>query len=80
MKSKESLTKRRIDGLQYQADGENTFIAWDSEMEGFGVRVYPSGKKSYCIAYQTGGRKRFMTIGKAGRITVSQAKEIAQKR
>ena len=58
------LTKDRVGKAVYQGDGKSRFVIWDSMLTGFGVRVYPSGKKSYVISYRFEGRKRLHTLGK----------------
>lgn len=64
-----------LDGLQ--ADGAATgTLYWDSELKGFGVRVFPSGTKKFVAKFRTkGGRQRWLKIGTFGAITVEQARE-----
>lgn len=51
------LNKRAIDQATYQGPGGCYF--WDSEVRGFGLRIYPSGRKSFIITYSRKGRQRF---------------------
>lgn len=68
------LTKRAIDAATYQGTGNARYVLWDDEVPGFGLRVFPSGKKSFLLSYRTQGRKRLMTIGVYGALTVDQAR------
>ena len=73
------ITKRIVDGLK--PDGRD-FVKWDSELTGFGVRVRPSGAKSFVAVYRTGGRNsplRKVTIGAVGKIEIEKAREAARK-
>jgi integrase len=47
------LTKTTVDGLK---PSSKTAFAWDSELRGFGLKVMPSGAKSYVLQYRLGGR------------------------
>ena len=58
------LTKRAIDALEPRA---KTFIVFDVDVKGYGIRVEPSGLKSFVLEYRpgAGGRnvnKRRMTL------------------
>ena len=44
------LTKRAVDSLSPLPDRD--VFAWDGEIRGFGVRVKPSGTKTYFIQYR----------------------------
>jgi integrase len=73
------ITKRTVDALR--ADGRD-FVKWDRELTGFGVRVRPTGSKSFVAVYRTGGRNtplRRVTIGAVGKIDVDEAREAARK-
>ncbi|MBI1328118.1 MAG: tyrosine-type recombinase/integrase [Alphaproteobacteria bacterium] len=75
----EKLTKRLIDGFEYTPNGGKD-IRWDSEISGLGLRLYPSGKKSFVLSYRQRGTKRLFTIGQYGNITLEQARELARKK
>jgi integrase len=75
------LTKRAIDALEPRAE---PFIAFDADVAGYGVRVMPSGLKSFVLEYRpgAGGRnvnKRRMTLGRYGTMTPDQARKAALK-
>ncbi|MFC1779510.1 tyrosine-type recombinase/integrase [Thermodesulfobacteriota bacterium] len=52
------------------------FDIFDTEQKGFGVRVFPSGRKSYFYIYHQAGRKRRYTIGDASKLKLQQARDI----
>ena len=51
----ENLTLRTIAALRPEA---SRFIVWDSELAGFGLRVEPTGRKTYLYRYRAGGGGR----------------------
>ena len=65
------LTKRTVEALQAK---EIDFIVFDEEVMGFGVRVLPTGKKTYLAQYRSGGRTRRVKIGRHGVLTAEQAR------
>ncbi|PUB10179.1 Arm DNA-binding domain-containing protein [Yoonia sediminilitoris] len=69
------LTKRTIDALKSEAA---EFFVWDSQIAGFGVRVLPSGAKTYQAQYRKGGRTRRVSLGRHGKITVDEARRLAK--
>lgn len=74
----QKLTKSLLDKLK-PIEGKD-YSVWDSEVVGFGVRVKPSGKRSFQIKYRTeNGRQRKTTLGSYGQLTVEQARKLAQK-
>lgn len=73
------LAKRIVDAAK-PVDRE--YMVWDSEVAGFGLRVYPSGRKTYLLKYRVGGGRngtiRKPVIGTHGALTVEQARAIAK--
>jgi integrase len=70
------LTKRAVEGLEVQSQD---YFIWDRDIAGFGVRVFPSGRKAYLIQYRVGGRSRRRTIGAHGILTAEEARNEARK-
>lgn len=72
------ITKRTVDTLKTAG---KEYVHWDGELTGFGVRVRPSGSKSFVAVYRTGGRNtplRRVTIGAVGKIEADKAREEAR--
>ena len=79
--NKLSLTSRSIEAMKPK---DKPWVAWDDKLQGFGVRVQPSGVKSFFVNYRTGegGRKapnRNVAIGRFGRMSPEQARRLAQQ-
>jgi integrase len=73
------LNKRAVDNLSPLSNRD--VFAWDGEVRGFGVRVKPSGVKTYFIQYRnTDGRTRRMMIGKHGILTTDEVRDLARQR
>jgi integrase len=69
------LTKRAVDALE---PGSPDYFVWDAELPGFGVRVWPSGRKVYVAQYRAGSRTRRVKIGRHGALTVEEARKQAK--
>lgn len=53
---------------------------WDSEIAGLGIRVKPSGRKSFILKYRNAeGRQRKTTLGAFGSLTPEQARKLAMQ-
>lgn len=70
------LTKRSVEALPIPSDGEH--FEWDDDLPGFGVRVYPSGRRAYLVQYRMRGRTRRMLLGPHGVLTVDEARRRAR--
>jgi integrase len=53
-------------------------IYWDAALPAFGLRVYPSGRRTFVCAYREGGRKRLVRVGRADVFTLTEARERAR--
>ncbi|PLU02963.1 tyrosine-type recombinase/integrase [Sinorhizobium medicae] len=76
----EKLTKRVVDAAEPR---EQRYTIYDSLISGFGLRVTPSGEKSWIFEYRPGdgGRhqsKKRITIGRIGDFTADQARKAAE--
>ncbi len=67
------LTKRAIDSFRYRGGWD---VRWDDEIPSFGVRLYPSGKRSFVLSYRNArGKKRLLVLGRYGAdLTLAQAR------
>ncbi len=69
------LTKRFVESVRPTAGDQ---VIFDDALPGFGLRVLPSGVRSYLVQYRNKqGRSRRLTIGKHGKITVDGARKAA---
>ena len=74
------ITKRVVDLATPIAERE--VFVWDEELRGFGLRVLPTGAKSYILQYRTGGRRsqaRRRVIGRHGVLTAEEARVRARR-
>lgn len=75
-----ALTKKVVDGAERQ---DKRYHIWDSELRGFGLRVEPSGVKTFVIKYRSNGggrsaQQHWLVIGRFGSLTPDQARKIAR--
>ncbi|RTE92810.1 integrase family protein [Bradyrhizobium sp. LVM 105] len=77
--SGQTITKTLVDGLEKQA---SEYTVWDSKLPGFGVRVRPTGAKSFIIVYRAGtGRTapvRRYTVAAVGKLAPEVARTQAK--
>lgn len=78
MSTTQKLTKRFVESTVPHSEDELLF--WDSELKGFGVRVFPTGRRTYFVQYRNQfASTRRKKIGMHGMITAEQAREEAKK-
>ena len=68
------ITKRSVDSAK---PGEKEIFLWDEELAGFGLRVYPSGRRIYLVQFRANGRLRRVNIGPHGPFTAESARKRA---
>ena len=69
-----TLTKRIVDRLA--VDDKDTVFR-DRELPGFGLRVYPSGKKVFVVQTRAFGRSKRVTLGRYPALTPEAARKDA---
>lgn len=79
--NKLKLTAARVAGFEPQA---KRYTVFDTEVPGLGVRVSPSGSKSYYLQSRIGkgrGARRIgVTLGNANSLRLAEARDLARKR
>ena len=76
----QKLTTRTVDAAR---PGKKLFILYDEELPGFGLRVMPSGFKSWIVEYRPKGagrsaNKKRVAIGSASVLTAAAARRLAK--
>lgn len=69
------LTKRYVDSIP---EPTQESIQWDDDLAGFGLRIYPTGRKVFVVQYKLHGRTRRKTLGKYGIVTADEARKQAK--
>ncbi len=76
-KSTMRITQSAAAKLEAKPDSEYT--VFDNEIRGFGLRVRPSGSKTFVLMYRNEyGKQRKLTLGPYGQLTVMAARQLAQ--
>ena len=74
------LTKRTVDALR---PDDQDFTVWDTELPGFGCRIYPTRHRVFVFKYRVGGGRsaaqRKLLLGTYGAVTVDQARALARQ-
>ncbi len=72
------ISKETVDAAK---PASSRYVIWDRKLKGFGLRVEPSGGKSYFVRYRLGGGRRGVLrqfkIGAHGKLTPEQARREA---
>jgi integrase len=70
------ITKRTVDAAKPEA---RRVYVWDTDTEGFGLVVYPNGKKAFVVRYRlrSGGHRRRKSLGLYGSVTAEEARGLA---
>ena len=73
------LTQRAAAAADYSGVHNTRCVVWDTEVPGFGLRIYPSGRKAWLLSYRAQGRKRLLTLASFGVLTLKQARDQARQ-
>ena len=71
------LSKTVVDKIE---PGDRDIFIWDTDLKGFGLRVKPSGTKSFLVQYRNlAGKSKRVTLGQYGPLTAEQARKAAKR-
>jgi integrase len=74
-----SLTQRECEMAAYVGANNARCVLWDDDPRGLGLRVFPSGRKSWVLSYRTGGgTKRLHTLGDFDVMKLAKARSEAR--
>ena len=73
------FTAQKIRGLRPPESGQAEY--WDTTTPGFGLRVFPSGRKSWMCMYRTSsGRQRRLSLGTYPVVKLADARVLASRK
>ncbi len=75
---KQKLTLPVVKRARFRQGGPSRQIIFDSEYSGLGMRLYPSGRKSWVFQYGPPHRRRLMVLGRLPSMTIAGAREAAR--
>ena len=72
------FTNRAI--ISLQPDPSRDLYVWDDELPGFGLRIKPTGVRSFMVQYRnSSGVSRRVTVGRFGVLTVDEARKLGKR-
>lgn len=72
------LRQNTLRSLPYVGERNSQCIYWDDEVPCFGLRVYPTGRRTYVVSYRVKHRKRLAKLGRADALTLAEARKKAR--
>ena len=70
-----TISKRTVDALSVES---RDTVFWDRDLPGFGVRVYPSGRKIFVVQSRGPAGIRRVSLGRHGELACEQARNRAR--
>ncbi|MDP8244359.1 MAG: tyrosine-type recombinase/integrase [Candidatus Hinthialibacter antarcticus] len=74
------FTMKELLRTESPKDKKGTYIIWDDQVQGFGLRIHPTNSKSWIIQYRCGSKQRFMTIGQFPKVSLVKARNVAKEK
>jgi len=71
-----NFTKFKLDALKPK---DKRYILFEDGGRGFGIRVEPSGRRTFFFEYRFDGKNRMFTIGPYPKVSLTQARAMAAK-
>lgn len=74
-----TLTQTMIDRVEYEGRNNERHVIWDQKHLGLGLRIYPSGRKVFIFLYRHLGKKKLITLGAVGHLSLLEARTKASQ-
>lgn len=75
----QSIQHVRLNGnIVRRRPGKRMIEYWDSELPGFGLRVHPSGRRTWFVMFRQRGKQRRISVGTTTQIAANQARRLAR--
>lgn len=58
---------------------ERRYVVFDPTLPAFGLRIEPSGVRTFQLSFRVGGRQRMATLGRLGVVTLDKARREARR-
>ena len=82
-KEVESRTSKRVrlnGNIARRRTGKEMIEYWDDELPGFGLRVHPSGRRTWFVMFRQRGKQRRVLLGTARQMTATEARRLAREK
>ena len=78
-KGEQSIQHVRLNGnIVRRRPGKRMIEYWDRELPGFGLRVHPSGRRTWFVMFRQRGKQRRVSLGKSTQKTAIEARRLAR--
>ncbi len=80
-KDEQSIQSVRLNGnIVRRRPGKRMIEYWDSDLPGFGLRVHPSGRRTWFVMFRQRGKQRRVSLGTSKQIAANQARRHAREK
>lgn len=77
----QSIRHVRLNGnIVRRRSGKRMAEYWDSELPGFGLRVHPSGRRTWFVMFRQRGKQRRVSLGTSKQKTAIEARRLAREK
>ena len=77
----QSIQHVRLNGnIVRRRPGKRMIEYWDSDLPGFGLRVHPSGRRTWFVMFRQRGKQRRVSLGTSKQIAANQARRHAREK